>query len=166
MYDLTDPKIISMLKRRFKFEFSKSLGQNFIIDKDLCPQIAALAIPSPKTCVVEIGPGVGVLTKELAKRCEKLVSVEIDKSLLPILAETLKEADNVEVINDDILKVDLKSLLDEHFGEKDVVICANLPYYITSPIVMKLLEERDKRVRNITVMVQKEAGERICAPIP
>ena len=112
--------------------------------------------------VLEIGPGIGVLTNELLKRAEKVVAVELDKRLLPVLAETLAEYDNLKVINADILDLDLHTLIAEEFGGMDVVVCANLPYYITSPVIMKLLEEK-LPIRSVTVMVQKEAAVRLCA---
>ena len=114
--------------------------------------------------VLEVGPGIGVLTYELAKRAEKVVSVELDKRLLPVLDETLAEFDNVKIINGDVLKTDLHRLIEDEFGGMEVVVCANLPYYITSPVIMKLLEEK-LPVSSITVMVQKEAAERICAQL-
>lgn len=114
--------------------------------------------------VIEVGPGIGVLTVELAALADKVVSVELDKRLLPVLEETLAEFDNVKVVNDDIMEIDLKKLIEEEFEGLDVVVCANLPYYITSPVIMRLLEER-LQIRSITVMVQKEAAQRICAPL-
>lgn len=114
--------------------------------------------------VIEVGPGIGVLTAELAKRAKKVVSVELDKRLLPILGETLADFDNVKIINDDILKIDLKKLIAEEFAGMDVYICANLPYYITSPVIMALLEG-NLPVKALTVMVQKEAAQRICAEV-
>jgi 16S rRNA (adenine1518-N6/adenine1519-N6)-dimethyltransferase len=122
------------------------------------------AVSDGETAVLEIGPGVGVLTKELALRSEKVVSVELDTRLLPILSKTLGEFDNVEIVNDDILKVDLHSLIKERFEGRRVSVCANLPYYITSPVIMRLLES-NLPIEKIVVMVQKEAADRICASV-
>ena len=114
--------------------------------------------------VLEIGPGIGVLTAELARRARKVVSLELDRRLLPVLAETLSDFGNVEIVNEDILKADLRTILKEQFAGMEVSVCANLPYYITSPVNMRLLEER-LPFRSIIVMVQKEAAERLCAPV-
>ncbi len=142
--------------------FSKSLGQNFLINKSICPKMADEAVQGDNIGVIEIGTGVGVLTYELAKRAKKVVAIELDKKLLPIIDETLSEFDNVKIVNDDVLKVDLQKLIEEEFSGMDVVVCANLPYYITSPVVMKLLEEK-LSIKSIIVMVQKEAADRLCA---
>lgn len=165
MQNLCDPAIIRRIMARHGFNLSKALGQNFIIDPEICPQIAELGGANSETCVLEIGPGVGVLTAQLAMRAKKVVAVELDKRLPSILAETLADFDNVEVINADVMELDLHTLLRERFGDSEVVVCANLPYYITSPIVMRLLESR-LAVKSITVMVQKEAAQRICAALP
>ena len=114
--------------------------------------------------VIEVGPGIGVLTNELCKLADKVVAIELDKRLLPVLDETLAEYDNIKVINADVLELDLNKLIADEFPGMEVVICANLPYYITSPVIMKLLEDR-LPVTAITVMVQKEAAQRICAPV-
>lgn len=147
------------------FRFSKTLGQNFIINPDVCPKIAEFGGVSGNTGVLEIGPGIGVLTAELAKRGKKVVAIELDNRLLPVLADTLAEFNNITVVHGDVLKLDLHALLAEHFSGMDVVVCANLPYYITSPVIMSLLEAK-LPVKSITVMVQKEAAMRICAKIP
>ena len=118
----------------------------------------------PPNGVLEIGPGIGVLTAELARRARKVVALELDRRLLPVLSETLADFDNVEIVNEDVLKADLRAILKERFAGMEVSICANLPYYITSPVIMRLLEER-LPFRSITVMVQKEAAERLCAPV-
>lgn len=164
MKELYDINVIKDVMGRHGFSFSKSLGQNFIIDPGVCPMIAEMSGADENTGVIEIGPGIGVLTAELAKRAGKVVSVELDKRLLPVLAETLSDFDNVETVNDDILKIDLKKLIKEKFSDMRVIVCANLPYYITSPVIMLLLES-GLPVDSITVMVQKEAGDRICAPV-
>lgn len=161
-FRLSDPSAIKALLARHGFTFSKSLGQNFLINPSVCPRMAEECGAAPGVGVLEVGPGIGVLTVELAKRAEKVVSVELDKRLLPVLEETLAPYDNVKVINDDILKVDLKKLLREEFPNMQVVVCANLPYYITSPVIMRLLEER-LPIAGLTVMVQKEAAQRLCA---
>lgn len=162
LYELSKVSDIKKILKKFGFSFSKGLGQNFLIDPDVCPSMAEECIPSDEYGVLEIGPGIGVLTVELAQRARKVVAVELDKRLLPILDETLRDFSNVEVINQDILKCDIKKLAEEKFAEMPFVVCANLPYYITSDVIMKLLEERVE-AENITVMVQKEAANRICA---
>ena len=164
MQNLTNLGTIRTIMDRFGFTFSKSLGQNFIVNPSVCPKIAELGGAESEVGVLEIGAGFGVLTNELAARAEKVVVVELD-SRLPVLSYTLSDHKNVKVVNQDILKTDLPALLAEEFGEMEVVVCANLPYYITSPILMMLLESR-LPVKSITVMVQKEAGERICAVMP
>ena len=162
-YRLSDPSAVKSLLARHGFTFSKSLGQNFLINPSVCPRMAEECGAGPGTGVLEVGPGIGVLTVELAKRAEKVVSIELDKRLLPVLHETLGNHPNAKVVNDDVLKVDLQRLLQEEFAGMDVVVCANLPYYITSPVIMRLLEER-LPIRALTVMVQKEAAQRLCAP--
>ncbi|MCL2698290.1 MAG: 16S rRNA (adenine(1518)-N(6)/adenine(1519)-N(6))-dimethyltransferase RsmA [Oscillospiraceae bacterium] len=159
--NLTNINTIKGLFARHGFSFTKSLGQNFLINPSVCPKI----VPTRKGLhAFEIGAGVGVLTRELAKVCEKVICVEIDESLKPILAETLADCPNVEMIWGDVLKLDLKRLFAERFPENaEAVCCANLPYYITSPVIMRLLEER-LPLESITVMVQKEAAVRLCAP--
>lgn len=114
--------------------------------------------------VIEIGPGIGVLTNELCALADKVVAVELDRRLLPVLEETLAEYDNIKVINADVLELDLQKLIEEEFAGMEVVVCANLPYYITSPVIMKLLEDK-LPISAVTVMVQKEAARRICAPV-
>lgn len=164
MKNLSDINVIKDVMSRHGFSFSKSLGQNFIIDETVCPRIAEMGGCDESTGVIEIGAGVGVLTAELAKRAKKVVCIELDKRLLPVLDETLSDFDNIEIINDDILKIDLKKLIEEKFGGMRVVVCANLPYYITSPVIMLLLENK-LPIDSVTVMVQKEAGDRLCAKV-
>lgn len=164
MKKLSDINAIKDVMSRHGFSFSKSLGQNFIIDETVCPRIAEMGGCDENTGVIEIGAGVGVLTAELAKRAKKVVCIELDKRLLPVLSETLSDFDNIEIINDDILKIDLKKVIEEKFGGMRVVVCANLPYYITSPVIMLLLENR-LPIDSVTVMVQKEAGDRLCAKV-
>ena len=164
MNKLSDIGTIKSILSRHGFTFSKSLGQNFLINPTVCPRMAELSGAGQGVGVIEIGPGIGVLTNELCGLAEKVVAIELDKRLLPVLEETLGEYDNIKVINADVMELDLNSLIAEEFKGMEVVVCANLPYYITSPILMKLLEDR-LPVRAITVMVQKEAAQRICAKV-
>lgn len=159
---LTDPADIKALLQRHGFRFSKAMGQNFLINPSVCPRMAEACGAAPGRGVLEIGPGIGVLTEQLAMRAEKVVAVELDRRLLPVLAETLSAYPCVEIVEGDILKLDLPRLLREKFGSLPVLVCANLPYYITSPIVMTLLESR-LPIDSLTVMVQKEAAQRLCA---
>ena len=160
--ELTNISYIKDLCQRYGFALQKSYGQNFIVNSGICPKIAEHAEVCENCGVIEIGTGIGVLTKELALRAKKVVAIEIDTKLLPLLEETLADFDNIKIINKDVLEVDLNALIKEEFGDMPVMVCANLPYYITSPIIMKLLEDR-LPVDNITVMVQKEAAQRLCA---
>lgn len=165
MLELTDMQVIRMLAKRYAFSFSKGLGQNFLIDPTVCPAIADYGIPSPDCGVLEVGAGFGVLTQQLALHAAQVVTVELDRRLEPVLKETLADAPNAKVVWQDIMKVtDLRGFLQKHFGGRQVAFCANLPYYITSPILMHLLES-DAVFASITVMVQREAAERICAAI-
>ena len=159
---LTDLSTIRSLCDRYGFSLSKGFGQNFIINPGVCPRIAESAGIGPDWGVLEIGPGIGVLTEQLAKRAAKVVSVEIDRRLFPLLDETLAGYGNVKIVEGDVLKVDLRALIRQEFAGRPVAVCANLPYYITSPILMRLLEEK-LPIRNITVMVQREAAQRLCA---
>ena len=162
MSKLTDISYVKGVLAKHGFTFSKALGQNFLINPSVCPKMAEMCGCNENVGVIEIGPGAGVLTSELTKTAYKVVAVELDKRLLPVLSETLSEHDNVKVINGDVMKLDLKWLIQEEFNGGEVVICANLPYYITSPVIMRILEER-LPINSLTVMVQKEAAERICA---
>ena len=164
MNRLSDIGTIKEILGRHGFTFSKSLGQNFLINPSVCPRMAELSGAKSGVGVVEIGPGIGVLTNELCKLADKVVAVELDKRLLPVLDETLAEYDNIKVINADVMELDLYALIADEFEGMDVVVCANLPYYITSPIIMKLLEDK-LPIKAITVMVQKEAAQRICAEV-
>lgn len=164
MENLSNISTIKEILSKHGFTFSKSLGQNFLINPSVCPRMAQLSGAKNGVGVIEVGPGIGVLTKELACLADKVVSVELDKRLLPVLEQTLSDFDNVKIVNDDILKIDLHRLIKEEFDGLDVVVCANLPYYITSPVIMRLLEEKIP-VKSITVMVQKEAAQRICAKV-
>lgn len=162
MENLTNINVIKDIFERHGFTFSKALGQNFIVNPSVCPKIAEMGNAKAGFGVIEIGTGVGVLTHELAKRADKVVAVEIDTRLMPILEETLAEHDNVKIINADVMETDLNAVISENFQGMDVAVCANLPYYITSPIIMYLLESR-LPIKSVTVMVQKEAGTRLCA---
>lgn len=161
-YELSNPTVIKELLSTHGKGLSKALGQNFLINPAVCPRMAELSGAADNICVLEIGPGIGVLTVELAKRAKKVVCIELDSSLIPILNETLSDFNNVRLINADVMKTDLESIIDVDFSGSDTVICANLPYYITSPVIMRLLESRID-VKSITVMVQKEAARRLCA---
>lgn len=163
--DLYDYNTVKRILAKHGFTFSKALGQNFLINPDVCPQMAQSLCADEKTGVLEVGPGIGVLTKELCLAAGKVVSVELDKRLFPVLDETLAEFDNIEIINADVMKIDLCKLIEEKFSDCTCVkVCANLPYYITSPVIMTLLESR-LPIDEIVVMVQKEAGERLCAEV-
>ena len=164
MQNLSDISVIKKILSEHGFTFSKSLGQNFLINPTVCPRMAEACGADCDTGVLEIGAGIGVLTAELAKRAKKVVSLELDTRLIPVLAETLGEFSNVEVLNADVLKLDLNKLIDDCFQGMHVAVCANLPYYITSPVIMALLESRIP-VDAVTVMVQKEAAARLCAPV-
>lgn len=162
MNNLTDISYVKGVLTKHGFTFSKALGQNFLINPNVCPRMAEECGCGADVGVIEIGPGAGVLTNELAKAAYKVVAIELDKRLIPVLEETLSKHKNVKVINGDVMKLDIAEIIREEFGGGEVVICANLPYYITSPIIMKLLEER-LPINSLTVMVQKEAADRICA---
>ena len=159
---LTDVGYIRNLLERHGFHFSKKLGQNFLINPSVCPRMAEACGIGPEGGVLEIGPGIGVLTRELARQAGQVVAIELDDRLPPVLAETLAGVDNVSFVWGDCMKLDLRQVLREQFGDRPVAVCANLPYYITSPIIMMLLESR-LPVENLTVMVQKEAAQRLCA---
>ncbi len=165
MENLSNISTIKDICQRFGFSFSKSLGQNFLVNPSVCPRIAEMGGAEKGVGAIEIGTGFGVLTHELALRAEKVVAIELDSRLLPVLSYTLSEHKNVKVINADVLKVDLAQLIAEEFSGMEVVVCANLPYYITSPIIMGLLEQR-LPIKAVTVMVQKEAATRLCAQMP
>ena len=148
--------------QKHNFKFSKSLGQNFLIDTNVIDRILEGARVKEGDYVIEVGPGIGTLTKEMGRSAEKVVAIEIDKTLIPILEETLADFPNIEVINQDILKVNVQELVKEKLNGGPVKLVANLPYYITTPIVMKFLEE-DIPVTDIVVMVQKEVADRMNA---
>ena len=165
MKKLYTPSTVKTIKDSHDFKFSKSLGQNFLVDKNIVDNIIEGAGLGPEDFVIEIGPGMGVITREAALKAEKVVAVEIDKTLIPILEETLSDLDNVQVINQDILKTDVNEIISTCSGgktSKNVKIIGNLPYYITTPIIMKILED-DVPADSITIMMQKEVAERIDA---
>ena len=162
MPELTDISVIRALCEKYDFALSKGFGQNFIINPGIPTKIVDASGVDKRYGVIEIGPGIGVLTKELAKRAAKVVSIEVDERLPPLLAETMAGVDNFKLVLQDVLKVDLKALIAAEFPGMPVAVCANLPYYITSPIVMKLLGDR-LPIESLTVMVQKEAADRLAA---
>ena len=164
MQNLSDISVIRSVLEKHGFNFSKALGQNFLINPSVCPRMAEYSLADENTGVIEIGAGIGVLTAELAKIAKKVVCVELDTRLLPILDETLADFDNIEIVNADVMKTDLKALIEEKFQGMDVVVCANLPYYITSPVITMLLESR-LPIKAVTVMIQKEASDRLCTPV-
>ena len=162
MENLSNISVIRDVLSHHGFSFSKGLGQNFLINPTVCPRMAEMGNAKPGWGIIEIGAGVGVLTAELARRADKVVCIEIDSRLLPVLDETLAEFDNIKIVNEDVLKVDLHRLIEQEFAGMPVAVCANLPYYITSPIIMNLLEAH-LPIASLTVMVQKEAAARLCA---
>ena len=164
MQNLSDISVVRSVLSKHGFNFSKALGQNFLINPSVCPRMAENCGADENTGVIVFGAGIGVLTAEHAKRAKKVVSIELDTRLLPVLSETLSEFDNVEIVNADVMKTDLHALIKEKFQGMDVVVCANLPYYITSPIITMLLEEK-LPIKAITVMIQKEAADRLSTPV-
>ncbi len=162
MKNLTNINVVKELLKKYGFTFSKGLGQNFLINPSVCPKIAEYGFAESGYGILEIGTGFGTLSCELAKGADKVVAVEIDSRLLPVLGETMADFDNFKVINADIMKTDLDLLIKQEFDGLKVAVCANLPYYITSPVIMKLLES-EIPAEAITVMVQKEAAQRLCA---
>ena len=160
---LSDPRALRELLQRHGLRLSKGLGQNFLINPSVCRGMAGAWGAEGCAGVLEVGPGVGVLTRELSSTAKKVVSVELDHRLLPVLEETLSDCTNVEIVQGDILKLDLHRLIEEKLSGGPVCVCANLPYYITSPVIMALLEG-GLPLTAVTVMVQKEAAARLCAP--
>ena len=160
--NLCDELTIRMLLERHGFHFSKSMGQNFLIDPQIPADIAA-ASQADETCgVLEIGPGIGPLTSELAQRAGKVVSIELDRALLPILAETMALYSNVEIVPGDVTRLDLKALIGEKFAGLRPIVCANLPYNITTPVLTALVDI--PAIESITVLIQKEVAQRLAAP--
>ena len=164
MERLSDPAVIKRILSEAGFSFKKSLGQNFLIDGSVCPEMASAACEDGEKFALEIGPGIGVLTAELARCFERVTAIELDERLRPVLKKTLSFANNTEIVFGDAMKLDLRSLIEQRAGGRKVAVCANLPYYITSPLIMLLLESK-LPITSITVMVQKEAAERICAEV-
>lgn len=163
--DLYDYNTIKRILTRHGFTFSKALGQNFLIDPSVCPRMAAALEADDRTGVLEIGPGIGVLTKELSAVCGRVAAVELDRRLPDVLAETLADCPNVQVVPGDVLQMDLQALFADRFADCDrLQVCANLPYYITTPVLMRLLES-ELPIERLVVMVQLEAAKRLCAPL-
>ena len=160
--NLCDYNDIRELLGRHGFHFSKSMGQNFLIDPQVPYDIAAASRADGSCGVLEIGPGIGPLTAELAQRAGKVVSVELDKSLLPVLAETMAPYPNVEIVPGDVMKLDLDALVREKFAGLRPIVCANLPYNITTPVLTKLIET--PCFETVTVLIQREVARRLCAP--
>ena len=160
MANLGNPKNTIEIIQKYEFMFQKKFGQNFLIDTHVLEKIISAAGITKNDCVLEIGPGIGTMTQYLAENAGHVVAVEIDRNLIPILKETLADYDNVTVINEDILRVDIKALAEEYNGGKPIKVVANLPYYITTPIIMGLFES-GMTIDNITVMVQKEVADRM-----
>lgn len=159
---LTAPSTIKYIMGKYDFKFSKGLGQNFLINEMVVQDIVDGADIDDTDCILEIGPGIGVMTYEMASRAKQVTAIEIDNFLLPVLDETLASFDNITIVNNDVLKVDLEALIEDHFKGQPPKVVANLPYYITTPIVMKLLED-ELPISDIVVMVQKEVADRMMA---
>lgn len=162
MRKLSSVSVIKEILSENSFRFSKSLGQNFLIDENVLDAIISGAGIDKSSCVLEVGPGFGTLTQKLCMNAKKVVSVEIDETVIPILKDNLKDFDNLVIVNNDILKTDISALIKEQFGNNSVNVCANLPYYITTPVITALLKP-DLPICDITVMVQKEVAERLAA---
>ncbi len=160
MPTLGNPTGTIEILKKYNFNFQKRFGQNFLIDSHILEKIAESAEITKEDCVLEIGPGIGTMTQYLAEGAGQVIAVEIDKSLIPILKDTLSPYDNVTVINEDILKVDIRKLVEERNGGKPIKVVANLPYYITTPIIMGLFESHVP-LDSITIMVQKEVADRM-----
>ncbi len=160
--DLCNINVIKSLMNDAGITFRKEFGQNFLTNRIIPEEIAESCADDSNSLIIEIGPGIGCLTQELAMRYSKVIAIEIDKGLIPVLSKTLEEFDNVTVINDDVMKIDLSDLVEKYAEGRAVSVCANLPYYITTPILMRLLESGVK-FSSITVMVQKEVAERLSA---
>lgn len=161
--DIATPLRTRSILEKYGFSFKKSLGQNFLIDTNILKKIVEFAEMTEETGAIEIGPGIGALTEQLARASKKVVAFEIDQRLLPILNDTLSPYSNVSIIHQDVLKANVKEVMEEEFADtSDIMVVANLPYYVTTPIIMKLLEER-LPIRGIVVMLQKEVADRISA---
>lgn len=160
MANLANPQETIAVLQKYQFNFQKKFGQNFLIDTRVLEKIMDAAEAGPEDCILEIGPGIGTMTQMLAERARKVIAVEIDNNLIPILQDTLQAYDNVKIIHNDILKLDLKQLVQEENDGRPIKVVANLPYYITTPIIMGLFEA-DVPLESITVMVQKEVADRM-----
>ncbi|MGN0294073.1 MAG: 16S rRNA (adenine(1518)-N(6)/adenine(1519)-N(6))-dimethyltransferase RsmA [Lachnospiraceae bacterium] len=160
MANLANPQETIAVLQKYQFNFQKKFGQNFLIDTHVLEKIMDAAEAGPEDCILEIGPGIGTMTQMLAERARKVIAVEIDNNLIPILQDTLQAYDNVKIIHNDILKLDLKQLVQEENDGRPIKVVANLPYYITTPIIMGLFEA-DVPLESITVMVQKEVADRM-----
>ncbi|OQP00447.1 16S rRNA (adenine(1518)-N(6)/adenine(1519)-N(6))-dimethyltransferase [Geobacillus sp. 44C] len=161
--DIATPGRTREILEKYGFSFKKSLGQNFLIDTNILRKIVDFAELSDETGAIEIGPGIGALTEQLARRAKKVVAFEIDQRLLPILEDTLSPYGNIRIIHQDVLKADIHRVISEEFtGMTDIMVVANLPYYVTTPIIMKLLTDR-LPIRGMVVMLQKEVADRLAA---
>ncbi|SDJ82294.1 16S rRNA (adenine(1518)-N(6)/adenine(1519)-N(6))-dimethyltransferase RsmA [Natronincola ferrireducens] len=160
MDKIATPKKTKEIVQQYQFKFSKSLGQNFLIDENILNKIVEGADITKEDYVIEVGPGIGSLTQYIAERAKALTAIEIDKSLIPILQNTLQGYDNVEVIHEDVLKVDIKELIKEKFHGAKVKVIGNLPYYVTTPIIMRFLEEKVP-MTSMTIMIQQEVAQRM-----
>lgn len=161
MEKLTSPRVIESILRKYDLHFNKRFGQNFLIDENIVRKIVGAGALEKEDLVLEIGPGIGTMTRVISESAGKVIAVEIDKKLIPVLEETLRDFENVKVIQGDILKTDVKSILGVEGNERPLKIVANLPYYITTPIIMGFLES-DLEIEGMTFMIQKEVGERLC----
>ncbi|WP_338752504.1 16S rRNA (adenine(1518)-N(6)/adenine(1519)-N(6))-dimethyltransferase RsmA [Bacillus sp. FJAT-52991] len=163
MKDIATPTRTKEILQKYGFSFKKSLGQNFLIDPNILHRITETAELTKETGAIEIGPGIGALTEHLARKSKKVVAFEIDQRLLPILEDTLSPYDNVKIVHEDVLKADVVNIFQSEFSDlQDVMVVANLPYYVTTPIIMKLLEEK-LPIKGMVVMLQKEVADRISA---
>ncbi len=161
--NLCSPRYVRELMDEFSIAPQKRYGQNFLINDAIPKRIAEASAETGAPCVLEIGPGIGTMTRELSRLFDAVTAVEIDRDLIPVLAHTLSDRDNVTVINRDIMECDVETVAREHFGDREFAVCANLPYYITTPIIMKLLECGSPRLRSLTVMIQTEVADRLVA---
>lgn len=163
MKDIATPSRTKEILAKYDFFFKKSYGQNFLIDTNILENIVSYAELTEESCAIEIGPGIGALTEQIAKKAKKVLAFEIDNRLIPILEDTLSPYDNIQIINEDVLKADVEKAIQEYLpNEKDIMVVANLPYYVTTPIIMKLLTE-GLPIRGIVCMLQKEVADRIAA---
>ncbi len=162
MTNLSSTKVLKEIIDKYNFRFNKNLGQNFLIDSNILDTIVDASVIEKNTGIIEIGPGIGVLTQSLAEKAEKVVAIEVDTRLIPILEDTMGIYPNVKIIHGDALKVDMENILQQEFKGMDVKVVANLPYYITTPIIMGLLEKR-LNISSLVVMIQKEVAQRMIA---